>query len=166
MSSIQMKPKPILLGLSLGILFVAASSPAQEDAVPANEAIDQQTLDRWAEPYRGWHYWPDHVIPSDPNIPGHEEFHNTDCPTIYQIPEKPDVWFMSFIGFDGQGYNSFVAESTDLIHWTNPRLAFGFGPEGQFDHGGRVVGAYLYESHGLRDPRLLAKWGSPATFWT
>ncbi|MCA9440181.1 MAG: hypothetical protein KC964_05185 [Candidatus Omnitrophica bacterium] len=166
MSSIQIKRKPILLGLSLGILLVAASSPAQEDAVPANAAIDQQTLDRWTEPYRGWHYWPDHVIPSDPKIPGHEEFHNTDCPTVYQIPGRPDVWFMSFIAFDGQGYNSFVAESTDLIHWNNPKLAFGYGPEGQFDHGGRVVGAYLYESYGVKDPRLLKKWGSPEAYWT
>ena len=40
-----------------------------------------------------------------PKIPGHEEFQNTDVPCVYQLPGQPDKWYMSFIGFDGQGYN-------------------------------------------------------------
>jgi beta-xylosidase len=62
---------------------------------------------------------------------------------------------MSFIAFNGQGYNSFVAESSDLVHWTNPRLAMGFGPSGEFDFGGCVVGAFLYDSYDVRAPRRL-----------
>lgn len=50
--------------------------------------------------------------------------------------ETLDKWYMSYIAFNGQGYNSFVAESTDLVKWTNPRLALGFGKEGEFDFGG------------------------------
>ena len=129
--------------------------------------IDQATLDLWSAPYRGWHYDPEPVIPSDLKIPGYEKFHNFDCPTVYQIPGNPGKWFMSFIGFNTLGYNSFVIESTDLRHWANPRLAMGFGKEGQFDFGGCVVGAYLYKSYDIKAPRLLKKtpWKIHDSLW-
>ena len=41
---------------------------AAADATAPPE-IDRQTLDEWAAPYRGWHYWPEPVIPADPQIP-------------------------------------------------------------------------------------------------
>ena len=25
--------------------------------------VDQATLDQWSAPYRGWTYWPEHVVP-------------------------------------------------------------------------------------------------------
>jgi predicted GH43/DUF377 family glycosyl hydrolase len=125
--------------------------------------IDRETMDRWSAPYRNWTYHPEHVIPSEPKISGHEGFKNTDVPTVYQIPGD-DRWYMSFIAFDGGGYNSFVAESDDLVHWRNYRLAMGFGPEGGFDHGGSVVGAYLYTSYDIRVPRLLKK--RDGKYWT
>ena len=117
--------------------------------------IDRATLDAWSAPYRGWHYHADPIIPSDFKISGYEKFHSFDVPTIYQLPGQPTKWFMSFIGFDGQGYNSFVVESTNLLHWTNPRLAMGFGPPNEFDHGGCAIGAFLYDSYDIRAPRLL-----------
>ncbi|MCP5518671.1 MAG: hypothetical protein H7A45_15585 [Verrucomicrobiales bacterium] len=130
----------------------------------AAEAIDPETLHTWSAPYRGWHYQPDHVIPARPQVPGHETFHNTDVPCVYQLPDQPDKWFLSFIGFNGEGYNSFVAESTNLVHWTQPRLAMGFGPAGEFDHGGCVIGAFLYESYDIRAPRVLQR--RAGRYWT
>ncbi len=130
----------------------------------AGEAIDRQTLDEWSAPYRGWHYWPEHVIPARPKIPGHESFHSTDVPCVYQLPALTNKWFMSYIAFNGQGYNSFVAESTNLLTWTNHRLAMGFGPTHEFDHGGCVIGAYLYDSYDVKAPRRLqARAGK---YWT
>ncbi len=127
-------------------------------------AIHLNELDAWAAPYRGWHYAADPVIPADLKIPGHEKFHNFDVPTVYQIPGQAGKWFMSFIGFNGQGYNSFVAESVDLVHWTKPRLAMGFGRAGEFDFGGCVIGGDLYESYNIRAPRLLKK--RHGRYWT
>jgi hypothetical protein len=127
-------------------------------------AIDLATLDRWSAPYRCWHYWPQHVIPEEPGIPGHEAFRNPDVPTVFQLPGRPGTWYMSFVAFDGRGYNSFVAESVDLVSWTSPRPAMGFGAPGEFDFGGRVIGAYLYESYDVRAPRLLKRRGG--RFWT
>jgi beta-xylosidase len=139
-------------------LFVFAPLGMLQAAEPTvTPSIDRETMDKWSAPYRGWHYWPDHVIPAESKIPGHEEFRNTDCPCVYQLPGQRDKWFMSFIGFNGRGYNSFVVESTDLINWINPRLAMGFGPPNEFDHGGCVIGAFLYESYDLKAPRLLKK---------
>ncbi len=139
----------------LGLMTCPVTSRSAEPAVGSGADIDRATMDRWSAPFRGWHYRPDHVIPEKPGIPGHETFHSTDVPCVYQLAGQPDRWFMSFIAFDGHGYNSFVAESTNLVRWTNPRLAMGFGPTNQFDHGGCVVGAYLYQSYNLKAPRLL-----------
>jgi len=146
------------------LLALAPLGVLQAAEPTVNRSVDRETMDRWSAPYRGWHYWPDHVIPAEPKIPGYEEFRNTDCPCVYQLPGQRDKWFMSFIAFNGKGYSSFVVESTDLVNWTNPRLAMGFGPPGEFDHGGCVVGAFLYESYDLKAPRLLKK--RDGRFWT
>ena len=37
-----------------------------------------------------------------------------DSPTIFR---ENDMWYMSYIVFDGQGYETWLAESTDLLHW-------------------------------------------------
>jgi predicted GH43/DUF377 family glycosyl hydrolase len=71
---------------------------------------------------------------------------------------------MAFIGFNGKGYNSFVVESDDLINWKNPRLAMGFGKKGEFDFGGCVIGAFLYEDYGVKSPRILKK--KDGKYWT
>ena len=141
-----------------GAEITTGSSP-----VPASGVLDGATLDRWSKPFRNWHYWPAHVIPASPEIPGSPKILGTDAPTVYQIPGD-DKWYLSFIGFDGAGYQSFVAESDDLIHWKNYRLAMGYGSPGDWDHGGRVIGAFLYESYDLRAPRLLKKLRGQ--YWT
>jgi len=146
----------VLLGGSLATLPAADTKPGAP--------IDSETLDKWSAPYRGWHYWPDHIIPAEPKIPGHEKFHNTDVPCVYQLPGQPNKWLMSFIAFNGEGYNSFVVESTNLLNWTNPRLAMGFGPTDEFDAGGCVIGAFLYESYDIKAPRLLKQ--REGKYWT
>jgi len=141
------------------LIWWAAAACADGDTM-----ISDETLKQWSAPYRGWHYWPEPIIAAEPKIPGFEGFHSTDCPCVYQLPGQPGRWYMSFIAFNGQGYNSFVAESDDLIHWGTPRLAMGFGPENEFDNGGCVVGAYLYESYDVKAPRILKKLDGK--FWT
>jgi len=120
-------------------------------------AIDPDTVEQWSAKFLRWHYYPNHVIPARPSIPGFTGVYMTDMPTVFQIPGD-DRWYMTFIGFDGRGYQSFVAVSDDLINWGEIELAMGFGPAGQFDYGGVVLGAYLYESYALSTPRLLKKY--------
>ena len=40
----------------------------------------------------------------------------------------------------------------------------GFGKEGDFDFGGCVIGAYLYESYDIKAPRVLKK--RDGKYWT
>lgn len=82
--------------------------------------------------------------------------HKVDVPTVYQLPGD-QKWYMTFIGLDGKGYQSFVAESDHLTHWTNKRLAMGYGPKGGFDFGGVVLGAFLYRNYNIKAPRMLKK---------
>jgi len=37
-----------------------------------------------------------------------------DCPTVFR---KGGNWFMSFIVFNGRGYETWLAKSVDLLHW-------------------------------------------------
>ena len=128
------------------------------------QTIDAATVAAWSAPYRNWYYQPNYVIPANPQIPGYESFTNTDAPTVYQLPGDANTWYMSFIAFNGKGYNSFVEQSTDLLHWSNPQLAMGFGQSGQFDYGGCVVGAYLYQSYDIKAPRVLQ--ADQGKYWT
>jgi len=152
------------LGLAGSLAFgCRRETPIAQPAAGAETSIDRATLDRWSAKFRNWHYWPDHVVAASPPIPGVPNLLGTDVPTVYQIPGS-DRWYMSFVGFDGVGYQSFVAASDDLLHWSDYQLAMGYGPEGEFDYGGRVIGAFLYESYGLRAPRLLKK--HQGKYWT
>jgi hypothetical protein len=145
----------ICIGLLLALVLLLAVVPIKAAETDAFTPIDPATIGQWSAPYRNWHYQEDHIIPSQPDIPGYEVFHSPDAPCVYQLPGQPDKWFMSFIAFNGRGYNSFVVESTDLVHWTHPQHAMGFGPPDTFDHGGSVIGAFLYKSYNLKSPRVL-----------
>lgn len=147
---------PVKKGLLLFVLTVLAI-PSSTCAGGDNSAISPATVKQWSQKFRGWHYWPDHVIPANPKIDGFANILGTDVPTVYQLPGDKK-WYMSFVGFNGQGYQSFLAESDDLLHWKPRGLALGFGKKGEFDYGGRVIGAFLYESYDLQAPRVLKKW--------
>ena len=146
--------------MKLGVFFIVAMvclSCNMRDAGPEDTTeIDEFTLKKWSAPYRNWNYYPDLVIPDKPDIQGIEGVKMTDVPTVFQV-KGSDRWLMSYIGFDGMGYQSFVAESKDLVKWDKHRLAMGYGPEGEFDHGGVVLGAYLYKYYDIKAPRILKK---------
>ena len=37
-----------------------------------------------------------------------------DCPTVFKMR---DSWYMSYLQFDGRGYETWLAKSKDLLHW-------------------------------------------------
>ena len=49
-----------------------------------------------------------------------DNYHKIDCPTVFRVGEK---WLMTYVcyngkeGNDGRGYETFLAESDDLLHW-------------------------------------------------
>ncbi|HEX5026127.1 MAG TPA: glycosylase [Agriterribacter sp.] len=46
-----------------------------------------------------------------------------DSPTIFRINSK---WYMSYIIFDGKGYETWLATSDDLLHWTTTGKVLSF----------------------------------------
>src|ERR1700760_2592343 len=53
--------------------------------------------------------------------------HGVDCP----FPFRHDgMWFMTYIGFDGKGYQTGLASSDDLFTWRKEGLILGRGPAG------------------------------------
>jgi predicted GH43/DUF377 family glycosyl hydrolase len=49
-----------------------------------------------------------------------DNYHKMDCPTVFQEKGK---WYMTYVvyngkdGLDGRGYETWQAESPDLLHW-------------------------------------------------
>ena len=152
----MLSKRQVLLSFAL-VCSVVAIGPMRENLdVQTSRPISMDQIKEWSTPYRNWYYYPKHVIPSRPDISDFPDIKMTDVPTVFQI--KGDAkWYMTFIGYDGLGYQSFIAESIDLVHWKNFRLAMGYGSPGAFDFGGVVLGAYLYESYDIKAPRYLKR---------
>lgn len=151
----------------MAVLVVALCVYAADGSDAAPEITDEQR-DCWAGSFREWHYYPDFVIRPRPFRKGgpFEQFADVrivGVPTVYRRPGR-DRWYLTFIGFEGKGYRSFLASSGDLVHWRQEGLAMGYGPEGRFDHGGAVLGAFLYRDYGLKSPRVLKE--REGKFWS
>jgi hypothetical protein len=50
------------------------------------------------------------------NIAGAFDEKSVDCPFVYR---HNGLWYMTFVAFDGVGYQTGLASSQDLIHWKN-----------------------------------------------
>ena len=50
-----------------------------------------------------------------------DNYHKIDCPTVFRVGDK---WLMTYVvyngkdGTDGRGYETWLVESDDLLHWT------------------------------------------------
>ncbi len=53
----------------------------------------------------------------------HRDGHKLDCPSIFRYADK---WYMTYIIFDGNGYQTALAESEDLLHWHEKGVILGF----------------------------------------
>ncbi|MBD3383541.1 glycosylase [candidate division KSB1 bacterium] len=53
----------------------------------------------------------------------HRNGHKLDCPSIFRYADK---WYMTYIIFDGNGYQTALAESEDLLYWHEKGVILGF----------------------------------------
>ncbi len=51
-----------------------------------------------------------------------------DCPSVFK---KDGKWFMTYLIFEGKGYETWLAESTDLLHWKHLGKVMSFSEENQ-----------------------------------
>lgn len=53
-----------------------------------------------------------------------------DCPTVFR---KGDKWYMTYIVFDGRGYETWLSESTNLLDWTTKGRLLSFSDTTHWD---------------------------------
>jgi predicted GH43/DUF377 family glycosyl hydrolase len=136
--------------LQLSSLLIACCVPCNAQV---GDAISREHVMNWSAAFRDWHYYPDYVLP--PNPDDGLGFTMTDCPLVWKLG---DTWQMWFTGFDGTGYQTALATSTDLVHWEPQGLVMGYGAPGAYDHGGVTFGGLLLESYDLKAPRVPKRW--------
>ena len=59
------------------------------------------------------------------SAPGKDEM--VDCPTVFR---SGDRWIMTYVRYDGRGYETWMASSTDLLHWKTEGRLMAFADEG------------------------------------
>lgn len=93
----MMKPYALLLAALLSCPVLFAQKP---DRIPPE--VMRQTYEEVKTPYKYGLI----MVPEPGKM--------IDCPSIFRDNGK---WFMTYIVFDGKGYESWLAESADLLHW-------------------------------------------------
>ncbi|HEY0827095.1 MAG TPA: hypothetical protein VGE40_03295 [Bacilli bacterium] len=89
-------------------------------------------------------------------------FQSVDCPLVFQIAGDK-AWHMFYTGYNGTGYQTMQAKSTNLTDWESSNLVMSYGKKGAFDHGGVTFGGALFETYGLKDARILKQ--REGTYW-
>lgn len=74
-----------------------------------------------------------------------------DCPSVFK---KGNKWYMTYIIFDGRGYETWLAESNDLLKWDTKGKLLSFSDSTRWD--GNQKAGYI----ALEDP----EWGGSYTW--
>ncbi|OQP38775.1 glycosylase [Niastella yeongjuensis] len=91
---------------SIGVILLLVgmlSARAQTNTTVPDSAM-QRIYDQVKTPYKYGLV----VVPADNGK-------KLDCPTVFR---KGKNWFMTYVIFDGRGYETWLSESKDLLHWT------------------------------------------------
>jgi hypothetical protein len=59
--------------------------------------------------------------------PGDFDSHTVDCPNLFF---HNDRYYLTYVGYDGLGYQTGLASSEDLLNWQREGVIFGRGPAG------------------------------------
>jgi hypothetical protein len=172
----------LFLVSSLAAVVASALSVSGTNAL----ALDPDAL---SQRYRNWHYYPEWIIPPiclNPfSCPTNTTSKVTDVFQLWQTPDSPGVWRGVYLQYDGKGYETYMATSSDMVHFnlSNPTLAPGqpgiiFSPRaerppldgqpkpvnGEFDFGGITFIGPLLENYTVGAPAVLRKT-SKGLYW-
>ena len=168
--------------LTAALVFARATTAARGTAA----ALDPDAL---SARYRGWRYYPEWIIPPVCLNPftcaTNTSQTTTDVFQLWQTPDNPGVWRGVYLQYDGRGYETYMATSTDMVNFnlSNPTLVPGqpgaiFSPragrppldgqpkpaDGDFDFGGQTFIGPLLENYTVGAPAVLRKT-SKGVYW-
>ncbi|MET0463813.1 MAG: glycosylase [Chitinophagaceae bacterium] len=89
-----------------------------------SRTVSQETMQQIYEEVKTPYKYGLVVVPQDNNK-------KIDCPTVFR---KGKDWFMSWIVFDGRGYETWLAKSKDLLHWENLGRIMSFSDTTDWDN--------------------------------
>ena len=105
------------------ILYLLIFLPLTVGAQP----ITQEEMSRIYQEVRTPYKYGLVVAPTD-------NYHKIDCPTVFRANDK---WMMTYVvyngkdGTDGRGYETWLATSDDLLHWTTLGRILAYPVDGQ-----------------------------------
>ena len=128
-----MKPRLAFLVGALIASFSFFSSVAQTVST-VTDTVMQQVYEKVKTPYKYGLV----LAPEDST-------QKTDCPTVFR---KKGRWYMTYIVFNGRGYETWLAKSKDLLHWIKLGRVLSFSDSTDWDANQKA--GYL----SLEDPRF------------
>lgn len=121
--------------LSIIAMFLTTGAWAQSAKKEVPQQVMQQIYEQIKTPYK-------YGLVLTPA----ENSKKMDCPTVFR---KNGQWYMSYIIFDGRGYETWLAHSTDLLNWKTTGRIMSFTDTTQWDSNQKA--GYM----ALQDPQ----WG-------
>jgi len=101
----------IIAALLCALCAFAGKINAQQKEVP--QPVMQQIYEQVKTPYKYGLV----VVPADAGK-------KIDCPSVFR---KGNSWYMTYIQFDGRGYETWLAKSNDLLQWKTLGKILSFG---------------------------------------
>ena len=120
------------------ILFIISCLFITLDLLAQNSVVDS-TMKRIYDEIKTPYKYGLIVVPADNSK-------KIDCPSVFR---KGNTWYMTYIQFDGRGYETWLSESKDLLHWKSLGRIMSFSDTTQWDTNQKA--GYI----GLQDPT----WG-------
>lgn len=103
-------------------------------------------------PFRTPYKYPTRIL-SGSGVPGTFDEKAVDCPFVFSAGGK---FYLSYVGFDGQGYQTGICESADLVNWTRLGVIMARDPGDPITRHNIACASILRENE-LRSPARLVK---------
>jgi predicted GH43/DUF377 family glycosyl hydrolase len=118
--SIMKRLQTMLVFMLCGML-VTAEATAQKSNHPdtVSAAVMQQIYDSVKTPYKYGLV----LVPGD-------DTKKMDCPSVFR---KGNKWYMTYVIFNGRGYETWLSSSDDLLHWSTKGRLLSFSDTTQWD---------------------------------
>lgn len=101
-------------------LLTAAVTYAQQQPKEVPAGVMQQVYEQVKTPYKYGLV----MVPQD-------DGKKLDCPSVFR---KDGKWYMTYIVFDGRGYETWLCGSNDLLHWSNLGRMLSFSDTTNWDN--------------------------------
>lgn len=108
-----MERKPVFYLIAVLLSVVSSCKPSRLIVVP--ETVMEQMYNEIKTPYKYGLI----LVPEDNSK-------KIDCPSVFR---KDNKWLMTYLVFDGRGYETWLAESADLLNWQPKGRILSFGDD-------------------------------------